>query len=248
MKKLLLPTLLLSTALFAESTPLVTHSELSYVNTTGNSETQSFALNSKAKKSVGAHTFSLAADALYSEAKQQIDANTSKTIMTKNKWFVTGDYAYSFSSVIAIDYYINNKADRFSGYDNQFSTGPGLIVHAYTSKTQALSIKANALYSRDDITKTGAADYRSPKEYGALFAALSYEWKILENLKVSENTTYKRDASNADAYFVTSKTALENKISDVFSLGASYNVDYVNQKEAEYYTDNTFLLSLIIDY
>jgi len=248
MKKLLLSTVLLSTALFAESTPLVTHTELSYVNTTGNSETQSFALNSKAKKSVGAHTFSLAGDALYSEAKQQIDANTSKTVMNKNKWSVTGNYDYSFNTILAMNYYINNKADRFSGYDNQFSTGPGLVVNAYTSKTQTLSIKANVLYSRDDITKTGAADYKSPNEYGALFGALTYEWKILDNLKVSEDATYKRDASDADAYFATSKTALENKISDVFSLGASYNIDYVNQKEAKYYTDNTFLLSLIIDY
>ena len=50
-------------------------------------------------------------------------------------------------------------------------------------------------------------------------------------------------------YFSFSKTAIETKISDIFSMGISYKVDYTNLPPSDKeYSDKTFMTSLIIDY
>ena len=64
--------LLFSSLLYADKNDLVTHTELSYINTTGNSVTDSFALDFTADKSFDAHKLRFKADALYSEADIQI--------------------------------------------------------------------------------------------------------------------------------------------------------------------------------
>jgi putative salt-induced outer membrane protein YdiY len=54
---------------------------------------------------------------------------------------------------------------------------------------------------------------------------------------------------DSDNYFVTSKTAIESKMSDIFSLGVNYKVDYANKvAQGTERTDETFTVSLIIDY
>jgi hypothetical protein len=44
------------------------------------------------------------------------------------------------------------------------------------------------------------------------------------------------------------KTTLTSKLSDIFSAGLSYKVDYVNLPSVQEYADTTFTANAIIDY
>lgn len=241
MKKFYLLSLLTSSLLFAEDTAITTHSELSYLNSDGNTQSQSFAADISAQKSISLHTIKFHTDFIYAEAR---DDETRKTLVNKHRYSAKVDYDYSFNQSLALNYFIEDMNDKFSGYDNRFNTGPGLIYNILNKQEHTLLVQANVLYSRDDFS-IPTSHYN---EYSSLYAAFDYMIQLTPELTFKQNASYKSNTEDFDAYFVSSKTAIESKISDVFSLGSSYKVDYINQKVGRYHTDRIFLLSLILDY
>ncbi|MEA1918872.1 MAG: DUF481 domain-containing protein, partial [Campylobacterota bacterium] len=86
-------------------------------------------------------------------------------------------------------------------------------------------------------------------DYTGFSAKANYAWQIMDNLKFLQEASYRSDFDDTDNYFAFSKTAVETKISDMFSMGISYKVDYTNLAPAgKEYSDRTFMTSLIIDY
>ncbi len=259
MKKGLWLSLLGATLLFGDNT-LKTHTELSYVNTQGNTDTNAFSLDFAGAKSWGAHTAKLDFDALY---------GTDNGIETRNKITTEFNCDYRFNEHFALNYLLGYKNDKFSGFDYQFYTGPGIKAILLDSTQHKLNVQANVLYSVDEtmdkyynadgaeITypypdgKAGAISKIEGEsdEYTGYALKTDYTWQIRENLKFLQEASYRGDFEDSKRYFVCSKTALESKISSIFSLGLSYKVDYTNLPPAgNEYTDRTFMTSLIIDY
>jgi putative salt-induced outer membrane protein len=221
----------------------VTHSELGYINTQGNTDTESFALTFNAKGNIEKHVLRFDANAQYSK-----DEGTE----TKNKWTTEFNYDYEITKRIAFNYLIGMKQDKFSTYDWQFYTGPGALWHALKQETQALDFQANILYSEDNVREDSASIPPIEGEidrYAAWRAGLDYKWKIYDNLKFIQLATFRSEFNDFENYFITSKTAFESKINGNLSMGASYLVDYTNNKSPDKeYADRTFMVSLIIDY
>lgn len=235
MKKIVLASLAASALLFGAESELKTHTELSYVNTKGNTDTESFALEAKADKSYGKHVFHLKAEAFYSK-----DGETE----TKNKWLAELAYDYEFTKRFAFNYLLGYKQDKFSAFDAQLYTGPGAKYKVVDAEAHKLNFQANILYSRDEI-KTP----ETTEDYTSWQAAFDYNWQIMENLKFTQEANYRSSFEDSENYFVTSKTSLANKINSTLSLGLSYKVDYANSVATGIErTDRTFLTSLIIDY
>ena len=112
MKKIILSTIALSALVFAADevkNPLVTHTELSYIQTTGNTQTESLAAELALKKAFDAHKLRLDADAYYSK-EEQADGVTRES---KNKWSATGNYDYDITKMFAFNYGVNYKQDKF---------------------------------------------------------------------------------------------------------------------------------------
>jgi putative salt-induced outer membrane protein len=237
MYKTLLISLTASSLLFSTETitPLKTHSELSFVNASGNSDNTSFAFELKADKNYGKHEFRGEAYAYYSEETD---------VETKNKWLLELNYDYMISQKFSFNYLIGYKQDKFSGFDSQFYTGPGLGYKAMETPVHKLSIQGNLLYSIDDVE--GSDDTDDYIGYGAGF---NYEWQILETMKFKQDLKYRSSFDDHSNYFMTSKSAVETKISDIFSMGFSYAIDYAHlPAETKESTDRTVMASLIIDY
>jgi len=56
-----------------------------------------------------------------------------------------------------------------------------------------------------------------------------------------------KEIDGMDNYFVYSKSALSSKISDIFSAGLSYKVDYINMSPfCKTYTDRILITNLMI--
>lgn len=249
--------------LSAEDTVFTTHTELGYVSTQGNTNTKSGSLDFVGKQKWDKNAVQLDIDYLYGE---------ENGIENNNKLLVEFNYDYFFTEVFAFNYLIGYKDDKFSGFDYQFYTGPGLKYIAIKNDAHDLVFQGNILYSKDvktpkyylDATKaeeikypyptglTGA--YRDPfsgesDSYWSYLLKADYKWKITKSFKFIQNLRYRSEFSNSDNYFVQSKTGVESKISDIFSMGISYKVDYVNlPPEGNKHTDKTFSVTLIIDY
>lgn len=237
-----------------------THTEFGYIRTTGNTQTNTFNLESKITKDWNKHKGSLLFDGQYGD---------DKGIESKNKFFVELNYDYAFTKRLAFNYLLGYKNDKFSTFDYQLYTGPGVKYKAIVSDIHNLSIEGSALYALDeykqvnyaDAAKTQPINYPNATNIATLASdpAFSddyvgyrlksiYTWQILNNLAFAQELSYRGSFENVDKYFVYSKTALSSKISEIFSAGISYKVDYVNLPGDKKPTDTTLTANLIVDY
>lgn len=261
MKKIVLSFFTLGALAFGadNADQLVTHTELGYIQTQGNTETETFNLDANAKKGWGKHIFSLALDAQYA---------TEKRIETKHKYITELQYSYDLTVKIAFGYLFGYKKDFFSGYDYQLYTGPTVKYSAIKSKTQNLSFELGALYAQDNIEdihydstgaviaypnpnniQTASVTYGKIENYGSYRLKGVYNKQLLDNLKFAQELTYRASVKNDRNYFATSKTAFTSKLSDIFSAGITYKVDYMNLPSSDKeYSDRTFTANLIVDY
>ena len=239
---------------------LKTHTELGYIGTTGNTNTKTFNLESKLKRKWGKHEGTLTFDGQYAD---------DKGIESKNKFRVEIEYNYAFTDRFAFSYLLGYKQDKFSVFDYQAYTGPGAKYKLIVTPNHNLTFEGNVLYSVDEYTQVNYADSAKTKiiaypnaantptlatdpsfsdDYTAYRAKAVYTWQMLKNLKFAQEASYRGSFENANRYFVYSKSALTSKLSDIFSAGISYKVDYVNQAGDKKNTDTTLTANLIVDY
>ena len=235
-KKILLSSLLASSMAMAADGALVTHVELGYVETSGNTETQTFLLDAKAKKSIDKHQFALSVDGQYA---------TENKDETKNKYVSELTYDYAITERFSFGYLLGYKDDKFSGYEYQLYTGPGAKYTPVKTQTQDLSLEGNILYSQDQVDDE-TADVNS---YSAFRVGAVYMLQILENSKLNQELIYRGSFEESENYFAYSKTSLTSKLSDMFSAGLSYKVDYANiAPVGKENTDKTLTANLIVDF
>lgn len=238
MKKILLTSLVASAFALSASafeTGIVSHAELGYVNTSGNTDTEAFMLDANMKKDWEKHAVIVKADAAYGKEDD---------VESKNKFFVEGAYDYKFTEIIAFNYVAAYKQDKFTDYNYQAYTGPGIKYMAIKNEQHNLDLTLSALYSFDQYVVNDEDD-----EYASYKFDLVYEYRILENLKFNQDFGYRAAFDDNDKYFMYSKTALSTKVSDMISAGISYKIDYINQVVAPTeQSDNTFAFNLIFDY
>ena len=239
---------------------LKTHTELGYIRTTGNTNTTTYNLESKLERNWGKHKFALAFDGQYAD---------DKGVESKNKFFVELEYDYEFSKRFAFNYLVGYKQDKFSAFDYQIYTGPGAKYKAIVSPEHKLSIEGNILYSVDEYTQVDYADtakttviaypnaankpvLATDPSFSDTYAAYRvkgvYTWQMFKNLKFDQEVSYRGSLEDTNRYFIYSKSALSSKISDIFSVGISYKVDYVNEAGDSKNTDTTLTANLIVDY
>ncbi len=264
MKKILLSLIVATSAVIAAESQtnenvFVTHTELGYIETQGNTKTQTFNLDAKAKKNWENNALSLLFDAQYA---------SDQDIETKNKFVTELEYDYSFTQQLAFSYLAGFKQDKFSGYAYQAYTGPGARYTPIKGEIHNLNLDGSILYSQDDKEDTNYGPtgaiivYPNPaaistvtttsgtvKSYGSFRAKAVYNWQIFDNLKFDQELNYRVSFEDAENFFIFSKTGFTSKFSDMFSAGLSYKIDYINQAAiGKDYTDRTFTANLIIDY
>ncbi len=263
MKKIVLlslvTTLILSATDDVKKNEFKTHTELSFVQTQGNTRTDAFSLDFAGDKSWDKNSIKLDVDVLY---------GTDSGIETKNKIIGELNYGYQFADYFAINYLIGYKNNKFSGFEYQFYTGPGIKYIVLDSATHKLNFQGNILYNIDETMNkyydtngdeikypyvdgtTGSTVVKGKSEnYNGYSLKTDYAWKIMENLNFIQELSYRSDFDNSDNYFAFSKTGFAAKISNMFSMGVSYKINYTNLAPADKeYSDRTFMTSLIIDY
>ena len=246
-KKIILSAVVASSLVMAadvtKESALVTHTELGYIQTDGNTETKTFNLESKATKNWQKHVFAFMIDAQYAK-----DSGTA----TKNKFLTELTYDYEFTDRLAFTYLLGYKSDKFSSFDYQAYTGPGLKYTAIANKEHSLDFIGSILYSTDkydDVVVASVVTVGESEKYSSYKVELNYVWQIIETVKFTQDLTYRSSFEDANNYFAFSKSALSTKISDIFSAGISYKVDYANLAPVgNERSDKTLAINLILDY
>ncbi|MDF1876273.1 DUF481 domain-containing protein [Sulfurimonas sp. SAG-AH-194-L11] len=220
---------------------IITNVKFGYIQTDGNANTETFALEGSFKKEWDKNSAKIIFDSQYGQAEN---------VENKNKYFTELQYAYAFSKDISFTYMIGYKSDKFSSYNYQAYTGPGAKYHAYDSEKQKLDFEGSLLYAQDDLqAQNVVAPNDATTTYTSYLAKLAYEIKILDNLKFNQDLSYRSSFEDSNNFFVFSTSALSSKLSDIFSAGISYKVDYTNEVAAGIFRrDNTLSAFLSLDY
>ena len=199
------------------------HLELSYVQTSGNSNTSTFSTKVEASTALSDKSnFRAKGNILYSENDNDSSAN---------KYDIELDYNYMLSEKIYSYFGVNYLKDQFSDYDYRLNAGPGLGYKLLDDKEQTIDLQGGLDYALDQYSD-GIKD-----EYVASRAEVNYRYKINENLKFKQMFNYLVSLEDNNKYFMASDT----------SLGVSYRIDYVNQTTKEK-ADKKLLTSLIVDF
>ena len=211
--------------------------ELSYVTTSGNTDTQTLSSKLRAGKEGEVYRHILKGNFLRAEDRGE---------ETANKWLLEGRSERVLKEELFAFLTASYLQDKFSGYDYRMSAGPGLGYDFIKTKEHELKGLISVLHSRDKFSEAdkGSESYISGK------AAMYYIWNILENLRFKENADCLVSFEDIDTYFINSETALEVRVNGTISLGLTYSIAYQNKPpfpEIER-TDTIFLTSLIIDF
>lgn len=214
---------------------LKTHAEFGFISTSGNTDTTTYNLDLKMKKAWNKHSLEFSFDSQYAD---------DNGIETKNKYLGELEYDYALTSRFAFDYLIGYKRDKFSSYNYQMYTGPGMKYQVIQEEKHNLSLEGNILYAEDELQDTLVKN-----RYSSFRTKGIYEWQILENLKFTQDLSYRTEIEDIPNYFVFSKTAFSSKLSDIFSFGISYKIDYTNKvPTSTHHSDKTLTANLIADY
>lgn len=209
------------------------HLELSYVQTSGNTNTSTFSTRLEATTALSENSnFRAKANILYSE-------NNSNT--SANKYDVELDYNYMLGDKIYSYFGVNYLNDQLSDYDYRINTGPGIGYKIVDNKEKTIDIQFGFDYAYDKYN-SGLID-----EYIASRAELNYRYKFSETVEFKQMLSYLTSIENSDKYFMSTETSIGVKMTENLSLGVSYRTDYVNQTEKQN-MDKKILTSLIMDF
>ena len=243
------------TSLFAaDEAEVKTHIELSYANTGGNTESQDIAGNLKLNVPFYSNEVRLVANVLYSENTSYDENGTFiDNLRTKNRWDAELNYDYNFNDFVAFNYLLGGKGDEFSTFVYQVYTGPGAIITPIKNDEHDLKFQGNVLYMWDEIREdktTTPVTEEYMHDYSGYQISMDYTYQFTKSAKFMQYLMYRSEFEDTTNYFGKSKSSIESKLSDIFSLGLSYTVDYTNNKadDVRSYTDSVFLASFIADF
>lgn len=209
------------------------HLELSYVQTSGNTNTSTFSTKLEATTTLSENSsFRARGNILYSDSNSTTSAN---------KYDIELDYDYMLSEKLYSYFGVNYLNDQFSDYDYRINTGPGLGYKFLDTKAETIDVQGGLDYALDKYSN-GIKD-----EYVASRVEANYRYKINENLRFKQMLNYLVSLEDNEKYFMASDTSLSVKMTDDLSLGISYRIDYVNKTEKEH-ADKKLLTSLIVDF
>ncbi|ABB43327.1 Putative salt-induced outer membrane protein-like protein [Sulfurimonas denitrificans DSM 1251] len=209
--------------------------EIGYVSNSGNTNTEAFNADTKLTNRWDLHSL---------EASMLMQYGTENNKESKNRFLGELLYDYKLSKVLSLNYLVGYKDDKFSGYDYQFYTGPGAKYVLIETDYHDLNLDGNFLYVKDKIYGEPINSYLGYRIKGV------YNMQMLENLKFHQTLSFRSEFSDVQNYFLYSKTAFTTKLSDIFSAGIAYHIDYTNHPpfSGKTSTDKMFTFNLIADY
>jgi putative salt-induced outer membrane protein len=192
--------------------------ELSFLSTSGNTDTTSIGGSLEANYNPKPWLFTLKFAALHAATDGVTTAETFAGSLKAARDLT------EHLDVFAGGGWLRN---RFSGINNLWNFDAGAGYKLVKTDAQLLRVEGGFGYtSEQDIVLGINAPYRN---YANLRAGLNYAWQFTKNAQFTNDFSYLLDLSDSKNWFITDKAAIAVAISKIFSMQASWTLLYRNE-------------------
>ncbi len=187
--------------------------ELSYVATSGNTDTSSLGAGFELNYKPAPWTFTLTGAYLRASTDGVLTAESLAGGLRGAR-----DLTPRLDVFAAALYYRN----RFAGVDSRYGGEAGAGYKIIDEKTLRLRAEAAVGYTREDRVDFAAINYATAR------AGLDFGWKFSKNAELTELVSWTDNLKTTNDWYLRSTTGLTANLTSVFALKASYTYLYDN--------------------
>ena len=193
---------------------------MSYLSTSGNSDTTSFGLDFNAKRRPTPWGYEFFG--LFSRAEDEGE-------LTAERYYGGAKGLRSLGEKWSLFTAATGEKDRFAGFDLRTVLSAGATYTAVANDRVTLAIDGGLTYTNEDLyVEEGTLDDDSNSFMGAVLG-LNFGWQFSENAKLTQLLTYFPNFDESSDWRLESVTAVEAALTDLFALRVSYDVRYRNE-------------------
>lgn len=211
--------------------PWTGSAELSYVATSGNTDTSSIGLGGELHYKPGIWTWDFKLSYVEAEADGEKTAEKLAALVGASRPISE-----------RLDYYarLAYLSDEFAGIDANYSVDTGVAWKALTGERHFLDLGGGVGYTSEERLVGEDAEFAT----GTAFA--KYKYVLSKNAEFTDSATYVHDFEDSDNWRFLNSAAISAAINSVFSLKAYYNLVHLNQPVPGFEeTDTTTGVSLV---
>ncbi len=219
---------------------------LSYVGTSGNTDTSSFGLDYKGERKPSPWGLDLLASFTRAEdggvvTAEQYYAGVRGLRQLNDRWSIFAGLSWA--------------RDPFSGFDNRYLAEAGAEFIAIKSERHTLSFDAGLTWTSEDQIKTreippGSIEkYTETVDWFGAVAGLKWDWAFSKSASLSQRLLYYPNFDESADWRLGSDTAVTASLTKMLALQFSYLVRYRNQPiDNLEKTDTTTKASVVLNF
>lgn len=235
-----LATIVLAQNVWCEDKKLTDKAELSFVQTSGNTDISTFNGKNILKYDFS-KTFSTQwkASALYGEKDNEKSAEKYATELRGDHHFFNKFYYYLVTGWMQ---------DKFAGIDDRFYAGPGAGYKVTFNERHTLVLEIGANYAREVYIEDPESEavYEEDSEFLEGRGFGSYIYQFNDKVEFSEEVEYLKNFKEDSAYTARSTSAIKSKLNSWLELKVSYEISYNNRPIPEDLKTTDTLLSVAL--
>jgi putative salt-induced outer membrane protein YdiY len=204
--------------------------ELSFVMTTGNSETENFAFSNEYIYNWSASNLTIKAAMLRTETTARILENVDGEVdvdeiteTTAEAYYLDGTYRHDINETLYWYAGAGWQRNRYSGIDNRYTAGGGLGLVVWENNTHHFKIETGLDYTSEEQVGGNDEDWAGARLYFDYLRSLSETSKFESTLELLENLD---ETDDLRARWINSVTA---SINSHLALKASYGIFFDNE-------------------
>jgi putative salt-induced outer membrane protein YdiY len=188
---------------------------LSYVDTSGNSDTQAFGLDFKVERLP--EPWGLEIIGLFNRASNSGELTAEHYYLGGRAKRALGDRWELFGG-------LSGEKDQFAGFDLRLLAEAGLVYKALLGPTHFLSFDGGLTYTDED-----RLDPTPDESWFGGVLGLAYEWKITDTTSLTERLLFYPNFEESSDWRLASDTGIQAAISSMLALKFSYEYRYRNE-------------------
>lgn len=216
---------------------------LSYLATTGNTETSSFGLDFKAARRPTPWGLDLVATFTRAEENENL---------TAEQYLVGGRALRRLSDRWSLFAGASWARDTFSGFENRWIAEAGVEYLAFESARHKLTVDLGLTWTKEDrifLDELSQEEFTESFDWLGAVAGLAYEWTISDSASLTERLLYYPNFDDSSDWRVASDTALRASLTEMLALQLSYQIRYRNQPiDTNESTDTTTRISVVLNF
>jgi len=209
---------------------------LSFVATTGNSETQTLGLDLKFERRPEPWGVVFGGSFIRAEQDKELTAERYGA-------YVRGKRALSERWELFAG--LSGEKDQFAGYDLRGVLDAGATYKALVGPTHELSFDGGLAWTTEDFIEGQGSD----NDYFGAILGLDYKWSFSDNAYLGQTLDYFPNFDNSTDWRFVSETSLQGSLTSLLALKLAYLIRYDNEPVPGFDdTDTTATASLVLKF